>query len=239
MIAMNHSPLHANSNAQIHCQVIGREQQPVLIIDNFLSDPDCLVQQATTADFQPDKGLFPGHRAPAPEAYTQALEQSLPGLLARFFNTQPGDIRQVESSFSLVTQTPETLKPLQRIPHFDSRKPKELASIYFLCNREQAEYEGTAFYRHKSTGYESIDETRFAHYMSMLEEDAKQAGVPTADYIRQSTEIFEQIASFEAVFNRILIYRCTSLHSGMIPSDFNFERDPRQARLSINSFLVG
>lgn len=236
---MSQTPLYANSNARIACHSIGREQQPVLVIDNFLSDPDSLVEQATNAEFNPDQGLFPGHRAPAPDIYTKALEQALPGLLAQCFDIQPGDIRQVESSFSLVTQPPETLKPLQRIPHFDSRKPKELASIYFLCNREQHTYGGTAFYRHKSTGYESIDETRFAHYMSELEMDAKRTGVPDAGYIRQSTEMFEQIDSFAAVFNRILIYRCTSLHSGVIPPDFNFARDPRQARLSINSFLVG
>lgn len=236
---MPDSPLKANTHALIECQHIGREQQPVLIIDNFLSDPESLIELAASAEFRADGGLFPGHRAPAPALYTQVLEQALPSLLAETFGTRAGDIRQVESSYSLVTQPPESLKPLQRIPHFDSRKPQELASIYFLCNQQQQQYGGTAFYRHKSTGFESVDDTRFATYMSALEQDAKHLGLPDADYIRSSTPVFEQIDRFDAVFNRLLVYRCTSLHSGVIPSDFNFDRNPRTARLSINSFLVG
>ena len=238
---MTSASLQVNPNARLTLHSIGRERQPVLVIDEFLADPASLINEAQAADFRPEAGFFPGHRAPAPMRYTQALEQALPTLLAKTFNTQPGDIRQVESSLSLVTQSPETLKPLQCIPHFDSRRYTDLATIYFLCNHqeESTTYGGTAFYRHRSTDYEYVDDARFSRYMQGLEEDAENLGTPGAEYIYQSTDMFEQIAAFPAVYNRILIYRCTSLHSGIIPPDFNFEQDPSKARLSINSFLVG
>ncbi|WP_269745913.1 DUF6445 family protein [Gilvimarinus polysaccharolyticus] len=230
--------LFTNSTARIKRRYIGRERQVVLIIDNFLNNPEWLAEQALSAAFKPDQGLFPGHRAPAPSAYTNALEGALPPLLADAFGTRPGDISRVESSYSLVTQPPSSLKPLQRIPHFDSRHPEELASVYFLCNQSTEQYGGTAFYRHRSTGFESITDVRFKPYISALDADAKQVGVPAADYISADTEVFEKIAEIPARYNRLILYSCTSLHSGVITPEFDFSQDPANARLSINSFLV-
>ncbi len=230
--------VHVNPRARIYHHTMGAEQQPVLIIDDFLLNPDALIEHACQCDFAPEKRLYPGHRVKAPEVYTQALKTSLPELLARFFDTQPGDINAAESSYSLVTQVPATLKVLQRLPHFDSLNRRELASVYFLCNREREEYGGTAFYRHRETGFESVDGSRIKVYSQAVEQQLQSGKVPPADYIRGDTELFEQIEQFPARFNRLLLYRCTSLHSGMIGRDFNFSRDPRNARLSINTFLV-
>ncbi|HEY7884308.1 MAG TPA: DUF6445 family protein, partial [Cellvibrionaceae bacterium] len=132
---MSHLTLFVSPNARISHHQIGAEKQPVLVIDNFLDNPATLIDIAANIEFKADSGLFPGLRATAPEAYTNALEKALPALLAKYFGTQAGDINQVESSFSLVTQPPASLKPLQRVPHFDSRNATELASIYFLCNK--------------------------------------------------------------------------------------------------------
>ncbi|WP_052481196.1 DUF6445 family protein [Gilvimarinus agarilyticus] len=230
--------LSANHRAHIECRHIGRERYPLLVIDDFLTAPEQLVELASRAEFKPTQGLFPGHRAPVPRAYTDALEHALPPLLADVFGTRPGDIKRVESSYSLVTQPPTSLKPLQRIPHFDSRDTRELASIYFLCNRLSKRYGGTGFYRHRRTGFESITDERFSRYMAALEQDAQQAGLPAADYIRGDTAAFEKIAEVPARYNRLVIYPCTVLHSGLIGADFDYSQNPTQARLSINSFLV-
>src|SRR5690554_4951721 len=137
---MNKNQLTASAQASINCYHIGKERQPVLVIDDFLDNPDKLIRSACETAFTPGHGLFPGHRASAPKAYTDTLEMALPGLLTEVFGTQPQDIKQVESSYSLVTQPPATLHPLQRIPHFDSPNPRELASIYFLCNQHSPDY---------------------------------------------------------------------------------------------------
>ncbi|MDO3381990.1 DUF6445 family protein [Gilvimarinus algae] len=235
---MTQMPPSANPKAQIQCVHIGKEQQPVLIIDDFLTAPEALIERACELDFAPEQKLYPGLRAEAPRAYTDAMEAMLPPLLARHFGTRAGDITRVESSFSLVTQAPHTLSPLQRLPHFDSRNRRELASIYFLCNQSSQRYGGTAFYRHRHTGYEAIDDGRFPRYAQSVEQHIQASGLPAADYIRGDTPLFEQIAAFPARYNRLLVYRCTSLHSGLIDESFDFSTDPRRARLSINTFLV-
>jgi hypothetical protein len=56
-------------------------------------------------------------------------------------------------------------------------------------------------------------------------------------YINGDTALFEQIARAEGVFNRMLVYRRNSLHSGSIDGAFMPDANPRTGRLSINSFI--
>jgi hypothetical protein len=56
-------------------------------------------------------------------------------------------------------------------------------------------------------------------------------------YIKGNTALFEQVAKEEGVFNRMLVYRRNSLHSGCIGTDFVPDRNPRSGRLSINAFI--
>jgi hypothetical protein len=46
-----------------------------------------------------------------------------------------------------------------------------------------------------------------------------------------------QIAQQEGMFNRMLIYRRNSLHSGCIARDFVPDGNPLSGRLSINAFI--
>lgn len=229
--------LRPSDSVSIECVHIGKERQPVLIIDNFLESPESLVETACQLTFTPETKLYPGIRCSAPPAYTDCMEANLPPLLEHYFGTQPGDINRAESCFSLVTTPPDQLKLAQKLPHFDSKNPRELASIYFLCNRTNENYGGTAFYRHRSSGLEYIDQPRFAKFASNLQTELTNTPLAN-EYICESNALFEQIAYFPAKFNRLLIYRTTSLHSGKISSDFNFDTNPRTARLSINTFLV-
>ena len=56
-------------------------------------------------------------------------------------------------------------------------------------------------------------------------------------YIHGSTENYEEIASYKAVYNRLLMYRGSSLHSGIINSDYNFDPSPETGRLTVTSFI--
>ena len=58
-------------------------------------------------------------------------------------------------------------------------------------------------------------------------------------YISGSDEFFEQIASVEAVPDRLLIYQGGLLHSGIIPATMSFGADPREGRLTANLFVRG
>jgi hypothetical protein len=136
--------------------------------------------------------------------------------------------------YSLITTPAKELAPPQRIPHVDSFATSGLATIHYLF---KANLGGTAFYRHRRTGFESIDEARRAAYARALDEEHSGPAAPGPGYINGSTDLFEQIAKQDGVFNRLLVYRRNSLHSGCIEAGFVPDPNPATGRLSINSFI--
>jgi hypothetical protein len=213
---------------------VGNERQPVLVIDNFLNSADSLVEYAAkTARFNAENGLYPGIRFPAPGLYIEAMSKHLGGLVCSVFDL-PTDVRRaVKSVFSLVVNPPEQLLPPQSVPHSDSAQMNDLATVHFLCG---AGHGGTSLYRHRATGFEYVDDKRLDEYRKIIARQEKMPNFPTG-YMNGSNHLFEQIASYDAVFNRIIMYRCTSLHSGNIAPGFSFDPDPRTGRLTINTFI--
>jgi len=226
-----------NKHAQFNYTVdyVGNEQQPVLIIDNFLDKPELLIDyccqygQFTTAD-----AMYPGVRKSAPDFYMHALYEHLRPVLHQVFSLQDEKVKSIETSYSMVVTPPSQLKPMQSMPHVDSFNMTELASIYFLCGKEKG---GTSLYRHRNTGFEYITAERLQAYSASMNESTKNKSMPK-QYMNGSNDFFEQIASYSANFNRFIMYRCTSLHSGNIAKDFDFDPDPRKGRLTLNT-LVG
>jgi hypothetical protein len=136
--------------------------------------------------------------------------------------------------YSIVTTPPQQLSPPQRIPHVDSLSKYGLATIHYLFKGALG---GTAFYRHRRTGFEYVDESRNADYVQCLQLEHLGREAPPAAYINGDTPLFEQIAKADGVFNRMLVYRRNSLHSGCIDTSFVPDANPRTGRLSINSFI--
>lgn len=236
MVDENGLQLRRSPGARLRVDYPGAERQPVVCIDDFVDRPGALRADAIArGDFHDNTGLYPGHRRAAPRAYYQLLYENLPGLIEEVFGISSGQIASAESSYSLVTTPPAELKPMQRVPHFDSARPTELAMIHYLCGAEMG---GTSFYRHRGTGFEWVDEPRRQPYFEALEAEARAGQLPPPAYINGDTDQFERIASYDGVYNRLLIYRCTSLHSGDIPADFTFDTDPARGRLSVNTFLL-
>lgn len=215
---------------------IGREGAPLLVVDNVMGNPEALLEVANGRHYGNVTSYYPGIRAKAPLSYQQFILERLRGVVADQFGLQPGTLRFTMCHFSLVTTPAEKLDYLQRIPHVDSVLGNELAMIHYLFRRDLG---GTAFYRHRSTGFEYVDEARRARYLACLEDDKKGPDSPEARYINGSTALYEQLGSQQGVFNRLLMYRRTTLHSGNIAPDFVPDPDPRTGRLSINGFLAG
>lgn len=213
---------------------VGNEQQPVLIVDNFLDKPELLIDYCCEqGQFNSADAMYPGIRAKGPEAYLHAIYQHLRPIINETFNLKDEQVKSIDSSYSMVVTPPAQLKPLQAIPHVDSLNMNELASVYFLCGKNNG---GTSLYRHKDTGYEYINSARSKTYMDSMNESTKNK-VIERKYMNGSNDYFEQIASYEATFNRFVMYRCTSLHSGNIRDDFDFPTDPRTGRLTLNTFI--
>lgn len=213
---------------------IGRERAPLLVIDNFVKHPDDLARQAVPRHFVQGGQFFPGIRSKAPRSYQRFLLSGLEELLADFFALETSRLKLSMCHYSLVTTRPEDLVMVQRIPHFDHVGRERLASIHYLF---RGGYGGTAFYRHRATGFESVDESRRDAYLESLDADLEGPHAPAAAYINGDTPLFEQVDKQEGVFNRLLVYRGNSLHSGCIGADFVPDPDPRSGRLSINSFI--
>jgi hypothetical protein len=214
---------------------IGREGAPLLVIDNVVANPESLVELAATKSFGDVASYYPGIRAKVPLTVQQFILDALRGELVEVFGVSGGSLRFTACHFSLVTTPPEKLTYLQRIPHIDSLSGNELAFIHYLFKSDLG---GTAFYRQRETGFESVDLARRAEYWRHVE--AQQAAVERfpPGYISGDNEFYERVARQDGVFNRMLVYRRNSLHSADLSPGFVAGTDPRQGRLSINGFLA-
>jgi hypothetical protein len=96
---------------------------------------------------------------------------------------------------------------------------------------------GTSLYRHIPTNFEYVDEQRYTSYTAKIQERFPTEDKYPEGYINGSTDQFEEILSVDAVFNRLLMYRGTSLHSGKIGKDYNFDPSPATGRLTLTSFF--
>lgn len=222
-------------DAKIECFKLGNEQQEVVLVDSYLKGALDLKKYAIEGnEFARADSFYPGLRMPIPQEYTIALLKNLGYFMAQFFGLEIRGIKTAISRFSIVTTAPDDLDLLQRIPHFDSSSRKGLAVVHYLQSIPSM---GTALYRHKPTGFEYIDEQRYTSYMNKIEQRYPTKKDYPIGYINGSTDQFEEIASFDAVFNRLVMYRGTSLHSGKIGQDYNFDPHPSTGRLTVTSFI--
>src|SRR5688572_11665381 len=177
---------------------IGRELAPLVVIDNLVADPEELVNVAAAKQFGDVASYYPGVRAKVSLTYQQFIIEKLRGVFADDFEFASGAVRFTACHYSLVTTPPEKLTYLQRIPHIDSVASKELAFIHYLF---KADLGGTAFYRHRRTGFEYIDQSRKAEYLHHLEEEKVGPHSPPAGYINGDTPLYEQLAVHQGIFN--------------------------------------
>lgn len=214
---------------------IGSENEPLCIIDEFLDDPLKFRNQAIQGvPPRPDDTLYPGLRAPAPEPYQALLDTVLRQLASEVFDIDVPPSPSLVSYCSLVATPPGQLKPAQQIPHFDQPNRRDLAVMHYFCEPHLG---GTSFYRHRSSGYEYVDAERMPGYFETLENEVREIGLPQPPaYICGDTALFERIHEVDARWNRLVVYRTSSLHSGSIAKDYPFDLNPMTGRFTIASF---
>jgi hypothetical protein len=213
---------------------IGEEQSPLLVVDNFLQDAELLVEHACQLRFVQNSPFYPGIRAPAPISFQSLLLNTLNLQLQKVFELEGSKLGLSLCQYSIVTTPANQLKLLQRIPHFDSTQRNELAAVFYLFREDLG---GTSFYRHNKTGYEYIDDTRRIPYFKSLESENDTDNIPQQGYINGDTALFTRIGEQKGIFNRLIVYRRQSLHSGSISPSFVPDSDPRKGRLTISIFI--
>jgi len=213
---------------KLNFQIIGTEKQPLLIIDNFVQNPDKLIDIADAEDFNINPPYYPGVRAQVPQDYIALILSGLSDILTHIFDYKGGAKLQ-ECFFSKVTTPPEDLNFVQRLPHVDGGLDGKVALLHYLSGQELG---GTAFYRQKRTGFETVPNARFEAYKKAVEEDHFEIGPPDAKYYDGSDSRFEKIFEVEAKVNRAILYFGKNLHA------INISKPHDQFdRLTVNTFF--
>ncbi|WP_420136275.1 DUF6445 family protein [Sphingomonas sp.] len=186
--------------------VLGRENVPLIILDDAHPAPQTLVEMAHEQHFQRTAGdFYPGTRADVPPEYrdwlARVVSASWPG----------GDMAVLRSAFAIATDQPADLVPIQRIPHFDTVDPQVVAAVHYLC---APPCRGTGFYRHRRTGYERIDRARQSAWRQALNRDSRDLSAPGPGQLPGDSAAFERIGSAELRFNRLILYPANCLHAG-------------------------
>ncbi|GAA5138020.1 hypothetical protein GCM10025767_19740 [Thalassotalea piscium] len=225
-------------NDQIKCKamIVGQEKNIVLVIDDFSQNPSELVNafinRNTHIKVEGDKNHYPGIHAEVNTLYTQQLYLALKPLIKEYYKLPVAYLEHIRSDFSIVLTRPEELNQEQCIPHYDSLGKGHIAVLHYLCHPP---YLGTGFYRHKATGYESINRTRLAQYSQIIEKNIENK-IFKNDYINRGNEHYELIDNVELKFNRLVVYPSQMLHSSLIDSKLITD-DFDKGRLTLRTFL--
>lgn len=216
---------------------VGPENEPVLIVEDLLREPQALVDYAACeVRFEPawtDHGGYPGLRAPAPLNYVQTLARALAPTIEQAYGLRGATLARADCYLSLVTLPPDRLTPLQRIPHIDTVDPLRFALLHYLCPAGSG---GTAFYRHRATGLQTLAAEQEAAYLVTRDRELETLP-PAPGYLVGDSPTYERTALVEDRFNRLVVYRSRHLHAGQIPPGFGFSADPRAGRLTANVFI--
>ncbi len=238
-IMNNQDDYQINQHLHISTMLVGNEQEKILIIDDLAQTPNALVAYAAQENgFDIHKGpcnFYPGLKLKAPTKYSDNLMPVIKKIIATHYDEISPDweMHKAECAMSLITIEPENLRVVQTTPHFDTANPYQFAVLLYLCNENHG---GTAFYRHKATGYETIRRNIRKEFEDIYFKEIETSSRPKA-YFTESDDYFEKIGIVNPRFNRMVIYRSCLLHAAHIqPSSVN--PDPRTGRLTINSFVA-
>lgn len=215
---------------------IGAGGHPLLIVDNCPGDPATIRAMvaargplpAVTGNLYPGLRLPITHTDPEAAAYVDELLTALAPFIGGAFDADGFNI--TEAGFSVVTRPASELKPNQRAPHFDSVDPNCLAILHYLFDPPSG---GTAFFRHRSTGIEAVDQGTGA----LLADFAVRENPTLSGYCAGDSAYYEQIGMVEARPGRVAVYPCRVLHSGIIGPELSLDPSPLTGRLTTNIFI--
>lgn len=229
--------LTVNPNIEIKVELIGLEQTPVLIIDDFAQQVSNIESDACLqAKFSQDKqSYYPGARAPLPREYMIPTLQAIYLQICEIYKVPTHlNLQPQASYYSLLTFDAKELSLPQRVPHFDTSNPYFFAILHYL---QDGEHGPTGFFREKQTGFERITDARVERYLQVTNEYIQREGEPPLEYFTCSNgqyELYHQIA-YQA--NRLVIYPGNLLHSTLVNPDTDLNADPKYGRLTANLFI--
>lgn len=228
--------LTLNSNIQLHYERIGEEKTPIIIIDDYLNDPQILVTLAKQqTNFKTDDHTqYPGLRTPLPKhCVVDYLKPLMQGFYKVFNIKNSLAPHPKDNTFSLITTPAEQLCAIQTLPHFDTNSPNLIAIIHYLG---EGDHGGTGFFRHKKTGFETISTARRHAYLNHVEEFLNQHPNKRT-YCSAKHSEFECYKQIPYKKNRLIIFPGYLLHSSLVNTQTDISVCPQTGRLTANMFV--
>ncbi len=214
---------------------MGREGHPLLIVDKVLARPEAMIDYAAGAEFYvPPHTHYPGRNANVPEGYYRTVINLLRQPLEVAFGVSRRGSLNYFGFLGLSTQAAADATPAQRVPHVDSYDPNRLAMVHYLCAET---YGGTGFFRHRSSGFESVDQGRARIYVDHVMADRDHADLQHPAFPAETMPLYDLIEKSDAVFNRLIVYRSHVFHAPLL-GEGGASCDPRLGRLTANGFLT-
>ena len=95
----------------VHECRIGRERAPLLVIDDFVTEPEAIARAAQGLTFRPVPRAFPGMRAAAGPEYQRLLTEDLRELIIGYFALEARALKLSLCHYSIVTTHPPNFRP--------------------------------------------------------------------------------------------------------------------------------
>jgi len=232
--------IRINTNASIRREAISEDRYCV-VIDDFLQDPDALVEFAAhhAGDFSVPKSQYPGLLYRIDDIAMTDVYRFIRTKMTKNFPFLRDDMK-MWTNFSMVTLQPDELSTFQRLCHSDLLSgPGRMSYAALIYLFENENLGGTGFYRwkklelmKKAQGIEREDPDKANAFL--------QEHFPTyrepACYMTASNEIAELLCTIPARFNRMVFYSGQVPHSGAITAPELLSKDFRKGRLTLNVF---
>lgn len=207
------------------------------VIDDALLDPNAWVEYAAqhAAQFADAPfNAYPGPELRLPDAISAQLDQFFSLHLRGAFGVRR--TLRMYSRLAMVTRAPAQLRPWQTIPHRDrlggDASERVVASVLYLFRDERLG--GTHFFVPQRGPQEIAALLRDANQLPGETFTARH-GIAQA-YANESSAYFERVLTVAPRWNRLIVYRGDSFHSGQIADPARLSDDPRHGRLTLNGF---
>lgn len=226
--------LFQSAGMSVSVKYVGQQQTPVVICELSNALATYLINQASSyrPDWSQPSTIYPGLWSKVPQGFEQALLEFIQPFVTRYYF--PRTAQRAVSCYAMATTDKTQLKVGQRLPHFDSVDPYQLASVLYLCDQS---FGGTGFYRHKSTGIEKVTDSNCSEFMQGVSDGLAQYGPPEAEFSGQCGNLFGTLFECSASVGRLVLYPSALLHAGLVNSAKNTECHPKRGRLTITSFI--
>lgn len=227
-----------NPNPKIDAVLIAG-QQVGYVVDDALREPERMVEYAlehrdafALAPFN----AYPGLEFHLPRPLSAQLDEFFRLHIRRLFRARR--TLEMYSRLSLVTLTPDKLRPIQWLCHRDRMgvSPQQCiaASVLYLFKDESLG--GTSFFMPRHSAEETEALMRGAA-VAAPNAFAEETGI-VPGYLVDSNAYFEHVCTVPPRWNRMIFYDGSVFHSPDIRSPHKLNPDVIRGRLTLNGFFT-